>query len=390
MRRAIRFVAPLLFITLPVAAQASGHWQLDETMGTLAADSSGNANDGTLIGFAGTPWVPGVHGNALQHDGVNDYVSCALTSGLPLFDGTGAPLTVTAWVNGMAQTDRRVYCEASSTSNNPMFAIGTGTANNGTADRAHLYIRNDAGTVMVNQRTATAVFDGSWHHLAVVDVAGAVTVYVDGIPDTNTFDHAISGTWTNVDRVAIGAVLRTTPSLFFAGTIDDVRAYPQGLTAMDILAVMNNQSLGMGFQVNQPAASMTVDGNIGSPFSAAQVPLPLGGPFSFTLSSDQGGQPWDLLADVGTAIPNAFVLSSNIVNLSLASPTLMFTNGFFNTPFGIAPPIPPLGGGGSVTTTTVSLSAPGTPVNVTVQFAMIHPSSPDGVALSSPADIAVQ
>ena len=44
-----------------------GWWAFDEGTGTLAADLTGNGNDGTLNG--GAEWVPGVYGTAINFNG---------------------------------------------------------------------------------------------------------------------------------------------------------------------------------------------------------------------------------------------------------------------------------------------------------------------------------
>jgi hypothetical protein len=50
-----------------------GWWKFDESNGTVAYDSSGNGNDGSLTN--GPTWVSGKLGGALSFDGVNDYFS---------------------------------------------------------------------------------------------------------------------------------------------------------------------------------------------------------------------------------------------------------------------------------------------------------------------------
>ena len=61
-----------------VKAELVGHWKLDDA-GTVAVDSSGNGNDGTL---QGTPaWVAGQLGGALEVYG-SDWVDCGQCPGL--------------------------------------------------------------------------------------------------------------------------------------------------------------------------------------------------------------------------------------------------------------------------------------------------------------------
>jgi hypothetical protein len=61
-----------------VAAQLQnglvGYWSFDDGTGTIASDSSGNGNNGTLVN--GPTWIAsGEIAGALFFDGVDDYVS---------------------------------------------------------------------------------------------------------------------------------------------------------------------------------------------------------------------------------------------------------------------------------------------------------------------------
>jgi len=57
------------------------HWTFDDGAGAVALDSSGNGNDGVLIGDP--QWVPGKIGGALELDGDGDFVDCGDS---PVFD----------------------------------------------------------------------------------------------------------------------------------------------------------------------------------------------------------------------------------------------------------------------------------------------------------------
>jgi len=58
--------------TADITTGLVGHWTFNEGAGTTASDSSGNNNTGTLIN--GPIWTTGKIGQALDFDGVNDYV----------------------------------------------------------------------------------------------------------------------------------------------------------------------------------------------------------------------------------------------------------------------------------------------------------------------------
>ena len=65
-----------------------GWWKFDETSGTVAYDSSGNGNHGTLTN--GPTWTDGKIGGAINFDGINDYINLANNYG---FSGN-IPLSV--------------------------------------------------------------------------------------------------------------------------------------------------------------------------------------------------------------------------------------------------------------------------------------------------------
>ena len=69
-----------------------GYWKFNEDGGTIAADSSGNSNDGTLNG---PTWTTGKTGGALDFDGAVDYVNVESVSWAAL--GTGN-FSIGAWI----------------------------------------------------------------------------------------------------------------------------------------------------------------------------------------------------------------------------------------------------------------------------------------------------
>jgi len=82
---------------IPVStANLVGWWRMDETGGTLVADSSGLGNNGTNIG--GVTIVPGWLNNGLSFDGIDDKVIVPDNASLRL---PGA-FTVESWVNFIA------------------------------------------------------------------------------------------------------------------------------------------------------------------------------------------------------------------------------------------------------------------------------------------------
>ena len=93
-KKLICLVSFVLVLGLVNSASADlvGHWRFDEGSGTIANDSSGNGNNGTLV--AGPTWVNGRFGGALEFDGADDRVD------LGGFDLTTDTITYVALVNG--------------------------------------------------------------------------------------------------------------------------------------------------------------------------------------------------------------------------------------------------------------------------------------------------
>jgi len=77
-----------------IATGLVGDWKLDAVSGTVAADNSGNDNNGTLVN--GPTWTAGQVGNALSFDGVDDYVGI---NDAPAFNFGGSNFTMSAWIN---------------------------------------------------------------------------------------------------------------------------------------------------------------------------------------------------------------------------------------------------------------------------------------------------
>jgi hypothetical protein len=228
--RASEIIDPVI----PDDADLVGHWMFDESSGTVASDSSGNNNHGTVMGDAF--WVAeGKVGGALAFDGVDDIVVVTQASGLPIYNnGTDNAYSIAMWVMGGPQNDMRVFSESSSTSNNPLFNMGTHNSATPTGQYA-AYIRPDTGTTLNHPLSQAEPFDDTWHHIAWVDDNGTAMLYVDGQLDGGDFNYT-RGTMA-LDTTTIGGILRAAPSHFFTGHIDEVRIYKRALSQGEALGL---------------------------------------------------------------------------------------------------------------------------------------------------------
>ena len=92
-RMAAAFSMLCLFMKSAMGGALVGHWKLDDASGTVAVDSSGHNNHGTLRG--NPTWTTGKIGGALYFDGNGDDV---VARNVAVNSTAGAQNTVTFWL----------------------------------------------------------------------------------------------------------------------------------------------------------------------------------------------------------------------------------------------------------------------------------------------------
>ncbi|MCL5281235.1 MAG: LamG domain-containing protein [Planctomycetes bacterium] len=201
------------------------HWKLDDGSGTVATDSVGG-NDGILQGDA--TWAEGFLGGALLLDGTGDYVDCGSK---PAFNITDA-VTLTAWVqargdfaypdwSGIIMRGGPNIDTFAFYYNGPSQQLGFKT----TGCTPEWYA--------TGANTATALFDGDWHHVAATYDGKVKVVYLDAVVvGTVATTGKIE---TSNGRLFLGAGRDLNPTTHhLCGRIDDARLYKRGLSAADI------------------------------------------------------------------------------------------------------------------------------------------------------------
>jgi hypothetical protein len=178
--------------------------------------------------------VVGESSNALSFDGFTQYTS--RMGGFPVYNNPN--YSVAFWVNanGLSQNDRRVFSEGNSTNSNPIWGIGT--TGSGADSLAHVYIRSDANSVLLDRVSTRPVFDGAWHHVAWVDRNGQGKLYVDGVLDESDFSY----TRTNLspNTTVVNALLRSAAGNWLFGTTDEVVTWNRALTQTEIQQVISS------------------------------------------------------------------------------------------------------------------------------------------------------
>jgi hypothetical protein len=213
-----------LITAAPVAASPGpglvGLWHCDEASGTdTAYDSSGNGNDGTLMGDA--DFAAGYFGNAVSLDGNGDYVGFG--SNVGSFDLSDS-FTIEAWINpALDNTNDVIYGNAWA---EPGYHVRINTLNK------VRFILIQTGSIY--KGIDSSVLTAGWHHIAAVWDGTSVKIYVDGVDDSQT--PIVNGTVANITTTAHTKIGLDTVAAahYFNGTIDEVRIWDEALTADQI------------------------------------------------------------------------------------------------------------------------------------------------------------
>ena len=207
----------LLGVPAPVA-----HWTFDEGEGTVAADSSGNGNDGTLVGDP--QWVAGVLGGALEFNG-DDYVDCGNGPSLEIRDA----ITISFWFNVVAFENT---WEAMLSKGDSAYRVSRG---GGDGDATHFGLSGtNAGGGNGWFNGNSIVTGGDWHHFAGTYDGAQGKIYIDGALDATS--EATGQINIEPENFWIGNNSQNTDR-FFHGMIDDVRLYNQAISPLQVSAL---------------------------------------------------------------------------------------------------------------------------------------------------------
>ncbi len=202
-----------------------GYWKLDEGTGTIAQDSSGNGNDGTLTN--GPTWSTGQLNGALQFDGIDDYVNISHAPSLQ-----PANVTVSAWIK---PTSISTYDVVLNKVANGIWDDGYGLE----------VSKNSKMSFRINDENSpsnfaeTSVSTGVWTHVVGTYDGSVIRIYKDGILAASTSNT--NGITYAGGNVGIGdSAQGPDPSTKFTGLIDDVRIYNRALSASEVLGLFFN------------------------------------------------------------------------------------------------------------------------------------------------------
>ncbi len=188
-------------------------WHFNEKSGTIAGDSVAGHN-GVI---SGATWVSGIHGSALQFNGVDNQVQISKAG----FNPVGNSISFSFWFrlnavgdNGTFIYQNVKYIVSIDAQGRPGFALYTPVWSS------------------LNSGYTNRVLDTDWHHVAMTYDGSMMKIYLDGLLRTYT---ANTGNLQSSNSDAY--IGRETPTNPFKGTIDEMLVYNRALTDSEILQI---------------------------------------------------------------------------------------------------------------------------------------------------------
>ena len=245
------------------------NWSLNEGSGTVAGDSSGNGNNGTL--FNGPVWSAGKVGGALSFDGVSSYVGLSNVAGLV---PGNTPHTIAAWVKVNALPSNRAWI------------LLLGNEGNG----AHHWLINSAGGtqfgVWGGGQVNPTLPVGTWVHVATTFDGTTLSGYVNGVLiGTSAASFNLTGMPLSLAQQHLG-------ENYFNGQLDEVRVYDYALSAAEVAALVS-APLGV-------STSTLPNGTVGTAYT--QTLAATGGTPPYTWSVSAGTLPAGLTLNTTTGV----------------------------------------------------------------------------------------
>lgn len=262
-----------------------GYWSFDEGSSTKAYDYSGKKYNGSLVNSP--VWISGKVGGALQFNGTSNYIDA------------GNP----ALINSIATGDFSVsYWEKSTDTTSSGGVLGDGTNNFGIAgfniSKRHagyngVYFRiassNGGMDIVPSSDKTSALYNGSWHHVIFVISRSTNTanIYLDNTVIGTVNISSVTGSIANSRNLYIGGGVQDSglPTVFFPGSLDEVRVYNRALSATEVTQIYNAKSTKLNSSA--PVSAKNSTGLVGYwTFDGADV--------SSTKAFDKSGSGFDL------------------------------------------------------------------------------------------------
>jgi hypothetical protein len=224
-----------------------GRWDLNENTGSVAHDSTGNGNAGSIVGAS---WVHGIDfdglGGGMLLDGSNDHIAMGQAPGLG-----SATFTLEGWFRRLGAGDT-TSSGAGGVTAEPLIAKGRGEADGNNRDCNYFFGLRNTDQVLVADFEdmasglnhpivgVTPVTDDDWHHAAATYDGATWRLYLDGVLDAELTVNATPRA-DSIQHFAIGAALTSTGARdgAFNGVMDEVRVWDYARSDVEIMDGMD-------------------------------------------------------------------------------------------------------------------------------------------------------
>lgn len=234
-----------------------GHFKLDESSGTSAADASGAGNSGTVTGTA--TWSAAIRGRGhrFNYTDGDDYVTVSNSSSLQ--DVQEEDYSLAMWFKpnsvppGTGLASDAAYAMISKNAS----IYGLGYVNNQKFGMAHPF---SDGSILQAYSSGTFA-SGTFHHVVVTvkKSTGTLLIYVNGqLDSTHTFTANKTAYEQGTTPFRLGITNPGSGSYKFAadGTLDDVRVYNRVISAAEISLLYGNSG---HWKLNETSGTVATD-----------------------------------------------------------------------------------------------------------------------------------
>ncbi len=235
-----------------------GQWCFDDC---TARDCSTGGKDGTLVN--GPRCVPGVLGNALQFDGIGNYVNIPDSNSLDVSNR----FTISLWFKPgrllNATTGRKDLLQK--------FLSYWLIMNYPSADGKLAFVLN-GGSPLVKSTTASWN-SNQWYHAVATYDGATMKLYINGVLEGSTLATVPAANTTSPLQIGGDPQL----NFWFPGCMDDARLYGSALTDAEVAALFNGSSTPPPPPLtNTPPIIAAIAGTNALENSAVTVPVTIG------------------------------------------------------------------------------------------------------------------
>jgi len=197
-----------------------------------AADSGPGGNTGTE--HNNPQYVSGVQGNAIEFDGIDNYISVPHNDSIDFAD---EDFSVSLWYR-TTSTKRHNYIYAKNYGTESTRWYGCTVFVDGNVVKCLA----DDGSAYDEVKAGDDFNDGQWHHLTYTrnTVTGRHIIYVDGQEEGNIADNR--GSIANNGDLIIGGRSEDGTGYFFQGAIDEMMIYNRSLSSQEVQQIFEAQN----------------------------------------------------------------------------------------------------------------------------------------------------